>query len=121
MKGAIVIVDHGSRLEQANAQLEAIAQRVRERFPQRLVVCAHLEIAEPTIAQAVDSCAAQAATEIVVHPFFLGPGRHTQSDIPEQVAAAAAAHPEIRIAISEPLGLHEAVIDAIADRIEEAG
>ena len=119
MKRAIVIVDHGSRRDEANAQLEAIAERLRVRLPDRLIVTAHLEILEPNIAQAIARCAALGATEIVVHPYFLAPGRHTTGDIPAQVRAAAAGHPGVRILISEALGLHPALIDAIVDRVSD--
>lgn len=121
MTRAILLVDHGSRLDAANAQLDALAERIRERYPERLVVCAHLEIVEPNIAQAVDACAERGVREVVVHPFFLGPGRHTQRDIPGQVAEAASVHPEIRFSISEPLGLSAAVVEAVTHRIDETG
>ncbi len=117
MKPAIVIVDHGSRRDEANAQLEVVAGRLRNRLPHQLVVTAHLEIVEPNIAQAISACAAQGAAEIIIHPFFLAPGRHTTHDIPAQVRSAAASHPELRISISETLGLHPALIDAIVDRV----
>ena len=120
MKRAIIIVDHGSRRAEANAQLEVVAERLRERLPDRLIVTAHLEIAEPNIAQAIATCAAQDATEIIIHPFFLAPGRHTSHDIPTQVRAAAGSHPKIRIVISETLGLHPALIDVIVDRVHDA-
>ena len=37
MKRAVLLVDHGSRRPEANAQLEALAERVRERLPDRYV------------------------------------------------------------------------------------
>jgi len=119
MKRAIVIVDHGSRRDEANAQLEIVAERLRARLPDRLVTTAHLEIAEPNIAQAIAACAAQGATEIIIHPYFLAPGRHTTHDIPAQVRSAAATHPNVRVYISEALGLHPALIDAIVDRVSD--
>ena len=118
MKRAIVLVDHGSRIEAANAQLETLADQLRERFPDRLVECAHLEIVEPTLAQAVARCVEAGAEEIVVHPFFLGPGRHSRRDIPALVSEATALHPGVRIVATEPLGLHPSVVDAVADRID---
>ena len=45
----------------------------------------HLEIVEPDIPAGIAACVAAGATEVVVHPYFLGPGRHTTSDIPEIV------------------------------------
>jgi sirohydrochlorin ferrochelatase len=120
MKRAIVIVDHGSRREEASAQFEVVAERLRARLPDQLVVTAHLEIVEPNIAQAIALCAAQEVGEIVIHPYFLAAGRHTTHDIPAQVRSAAATHPKIRISISQALGLHPALIDAIVDRVSES-
>jgi sirohydrochlorin ferrochelatase len=115
---AVLLVDHGSRRPQANEQLEALAESVRARLPDRIVLTAHLEIAQPDIAAGIAACAEAGAREVVVHPYFLGPGRHTAEDIPRRVAEAAAAHPDLEIRISQPLGLDERVIDVVVDRIE---
>lgn len=119
MKRAVLLVDHGSRREEANAQLEALARRVRARLPDRFVAAAHMELAEPSIAQGIEACVAAGAEEILVHPYFLGPGSHTREDIPRLVARAAARHPGLRIAISEPLGLHEGLVDVVLARLAE--
>lgn len=66
-----------------------------------------MEMAEPTIEQAFDKCVAAGASKIVLHPFFLSPGRHVTSDIPALMRAAAARHPGVAWVISEPLGLQE--------------
>jgi sirohydrochlorin ferrochelatase len=116
---AVLLVDHGSRREEANALLERVAEEVRKRVPDRIVRTAHLDLASPTIAEGIDACVAAGAREIVVHPYFLGPGSHTTRDIPERVAAAAARHPELRVRVSEPLGLHAKLIDVILERVEE--
>ncbi len=120
MKRAILLVDHGSRRAEANALLEDVAEQVRARAPEWIVEVAHLEIAEPDIAAGIDACAARGATRIVVHPYFLGPGRHTTDDIPAQVERAGRRHPEVEIRISEALGGHAALIDAIVDRVSDA-
>ncbi|MCH8889880.1 MAG: hypothetical protein IH827_02185 [Myxococcales bacterium] len=120
MKRAILLVDHGSRRAEANALLDDVADQVRERTPESIVEIAHLEIAKPDIAGGIDACVKKGATQIIVHPFFLGAGRHTSEDIPEQVAQAARRHSNIRIRISEPLGGHGALIDVILDRVSDA-
>ena len=38
-----------------------------------------MELAEPSIEQAFDKCVAQGATFVVVHPYFLAPGRHSRA------------------------------------------
>jgi len=120
MKRAILLIDHGSRRAEANALLEDVADQVRKRAPEAIVEVAHMEIAEPDIAEGIDTCVKKGATQITVHPYFLGPGRHTTEDIPAQVARAGERHPNVQIRISEPLGGHAALIDAILDRVSDA-
>ena len=120
MKRAILLVDHGSRRAEANAQLDVVAEQVRKRAADSIVEVAHLEIAKPDIAEGIDACVKKGATQIIVHPFFLGPGRHTSEDIPAQVAQAARKHSNVQIRISEPLGGHAALIDVILDRVSDA-
>jgi len=120
VKRAILLVDHGSRRAEANAVLEGVADQVRRRAPDSIVEIAHLEIADPDIFEGIDACVQKGATQIVVHPYFLGPGRHTTEDIPAQVERAGERHPTVRIRISEALGGHAALIDAILDRVSDA-
>ena len=101
-----------------NQLVEALAERVRAREPERCVAVAHMELAPPSIADGLAACAASGASEVIVHPYFLGPGNHTARDIPRLVAEASAAHPELRVRISEPLGLHEKLVDVVLERID---
>jgi sirohydrochlorin ferrochelatase len=117
---AIVLLDHGSRRAAANAQLEELRERVALRRPEAHVVAAHLEVAEPDLQQAIDDCVAGGATRIVVHPFFLSPGRHTRQDIPQQVLAARDRHPDVAIVQSEPLGLSDDLVELVLARIAQA-
>lgn len=118
---AIVLLDHGSRRPEANAQLAELALRVAERRPDAQVRIAHLEVTEPNLLQAVDECVATGATEIIIHPFFLAPGRHTTEDIPNQAAQARTRHPGVRIVTSAPLGLSDEMVNIVLERIDEAG
>ena len=57
---------------------------IAERFDERTV--AHMELAKPSLAEGLARCAASGASEVVVCPYFLGPGRHTSRDIPRLVS-----------------------------------
>lgn len=118
---AVVLVDHGSREARANAQLEEIAALLRERLRETPVVTAHMELAEPTIAAAVEACVRQGAREIIVVPYFLALGRHAARDIPRLVEEAAAGHPGLRVTVTGPLGVHPGLVDAVAARVSEGG
>ena len=116
---AIVLIDHGSRRDEANLQLEELASLIRAREPQTVVETAHLEIAPPSLSDAVDACVKQGARTIVIHPYFLGPGRHTSEDIPRLVEEASARHPGIELQVSAPLGIHHKLVDVVLERVKD--
>jgi sirohydrochlorin ferrochelatase len=115
----VVIVDHGSKRGAANAMLNDVVAMFRETTGAKIVEPAHMELAAPTIADAIGACVQQGAQTIVVHPYFLAPGRHSTEDIPRMVAEAAAAHPNVPCRVTEPLGLDERMCAVIAARIAE--
>ncbi len=121
MKRALVIIDHGSRQPEAHAHLERIAAAVRDRAPGLEVRVAHMELAEPSIAEAIAASVAAGAEEVCVHPFFLVPGRHLASDIPALISAAAADHPEVRVRLLEPLGDRPELADLILATLRSEG
>jgi sirohydrochlorin ferrochelatase len=63
-----------------------------------------MELAEPSIGEAVAKCAAEGYKKVVIAPYFLSRGRHIITDIPAMVAEAQKAHPEVACVIAEPIG-----------------
>ena len=113
----IILVDHGSRLASANAMLDEVVALFRKVSGYRIVEPAHMEIAAPSIADAFAACVRQGATRVVVHPYFLSPGRHSTTDIPRLVAHAARQYQQIPFHVTQPLGLDEKIAQVIMDRI----
>ncbi len=83
-----------------------------------IVEPAHMELAEPSIQTAFDRCVEQRARLVVVHPYFLLPGRHWDRDIPSLAAAAAERHEGVRFLVTAPLGVHSSMADVMRFRIE---
>lgn len=112
---AIVVVDHGSRRSSANSMLDDVVTKVSARtsFP---VFPAHMELASPTISDAIEECARHGVSHVVVVPFFLAPGRHVTHDVPFLVQDAVQNHhPNMTFSIRPHIGAHDAVIDAVVD------
>ncbi len=120
MKRAILLVDHGSRRAAANDLLDQLARQVRQRVPDRIVEIAHMDLAAPSIADGIAACVAAGANEIVVHPYFLGTGRHTSETIPNLVEGAARPHRNLAVRITPPLGIHPKLVDVVLQRVDEA-
>lgn len=63
-----------------------------------------MELARPSIADAVGKCAAAGARKVVVAPYFLSRGRHIKEDIPALVASAQADYPGVQCILADPIG-----------------
>ncbi len=122
MKRALVIVDHGSRRREAHEHLERVAAEVQRLAPKLRVYVAHMDLADPSLGQALEACVRDGATDVVVHPFFLVPGRHLTDDVPALVDQAVRAHSGLRVQVSEPLGdapgIAELVLQASIGSVE---
>ncbi len=116
----IILVDHGSTFDEANLMLHEVVRTFREATGTAIVEPAHMELAEPSIAQAFARCVEQGAKRVVVHPYFLAPGRHSTADIPRIAAEAAEDYPRIEVAITEPLGVDTRISEVVLHRIQAA-
>jgi sirohydrochlorin ferrochelatase len=114
---AVILIDHGSRQGPSAAALDRVAQLAAERL--RLAVdVAHLAIGQPTLDEAIGRAVARGSRRIIVCPYFLAAGTHTQGDIPALVAAAASRHAGLSIQVAEPLGPDLLLAELVARRIE---
>ena len=105
---AILLIDHGSRRDEANHMLSCMANLVQAMVGAGAVVShAHMELAEPSIAAGFADCARRGATEVIAFPYMLSPGRHSTSDIPSLVAAAARDFPGVAFRVTDAFGVHE--------------
>lgn len=117
MKRALIIVDHGSRLAEANDVLEGVAKMLRG-MTGDAVYTAHMELAGPTVAEAFDAAVSGGADHVFIFPYFLAPGRHSRQDIPQMCAEAAARHPGVRWHCSGPIGLEFSMGELILRRLQ---
>ena len=116
----IIIIDHGSRREESNQYVISVARDFQESEDYKIVEPAHMELAQPDLAAAYVKCISHGAKYIIVQPYFLAPGRHWHEDIPELASAAAGNHPDTSCVVTAPLGLHRAMLQIIADRIDQS-
>ncbi|MFJ9826240.1 sirohydrochlorin chelatase [Streptomyces sp. NPDC101160] len=144
----LIAVGHGSRDPRAAAALGLLADRVRELRPGLDVRLAHIELNAPLLADTLAGLAraggdglgglaspdagtlagparpgrgaglARPRAGAVLVPLLFARGHHVKHDLP---AAAAAAPAGVRVRIAEPLGPHPLLVEALADRLAEAG
>ena len=118
-KKALIVVDHGSKKEKANKLLDEIVMYLQKKKTDIIIEPAHMELAEPSISNAIKTCIDNGATEIIVHPYMLSPGRHAIEDIPKMVEKESEKNPHIKMAITKPLGLDDGILDTVLKRYSE--
>jgi sirohydrochlorin ferrochelatase len=114
---AILLIDHGSRRDAANEMMDCMANLVQAiAGPDVVVRYSHMELAEPSISSGVRSCVEAGATELIVFPYMLSPGKHSTGDIPRLVAAASAGFPALQVQVTNAFGVHEKLAELILER-----
>ncbi|WTT05916.1 sirohydrochlorin chelatase [Streptomyces sp. NBC_00090] len=112
----LVAVGHGSRDPRARAALSRLLDRVRELRPGLDVRLAHIELNAPLLDDTLAGLAAEGRDAVLV-PLLFAPGHHVTHDLPAAVAAA----PGLRARVAAPLGAHPLLVEALADRLTQAG
>jgi sirohydrochlorin ferrochelatase len=114
----VVLVDHGSRRAESNQLFERFVELFARSTRHEIVEPAHMELAQPSVETAFARCVERGATRIVLAPYFLAPGKHWRHDLPTLAAAAAAkAGAPVRWLVSQPIGLHDAMVGVVDDRL----
>lgn len=119
MSSAILLIAHGSRRAEANLDLVRMAEMLRPRVPDERVEIAYLELADPSIPQALETCAERGAQRIRMLPYFLSAGSHVTQDLERFRREFLKRHPAIDCRLCPPLGLHPQLVDVLLDRLHE--
>ncbi len=119
MKTAILLIAHGSRRADANADLHHLADRLRQGGSE-VVVASFLELAEPDIETGGRLCVAGGAGRVVLTPYFLSAGVHVRRDLAAARQRLQDEFPGVAFLLAEPLGRHPLLAEVVAQRVGEA-
>jgi sirohydrochlorin cobaltochelatase len=116
---ALLLIGHGTRNAAGTGQFLALAAYVAAQLAPVRVEPAFLELAEPTIEQAIERLAVAGVRQVVVVPLLLFAAGHAKRDIPAAIAAAAARRGMTTIQ-TEPLACEAQILKLSHLRYEEA-
>jgi sirohydrochlorin ferrochelatase len=111
MPPKLLVAAHGTRSATGRATIRALADAVQDARPATAVSLCFLDVAEPSLRQALD---AFDAAEVIVVPLLLSAGYHVEVDIPRIVTGRDG------VRVARHLGPDPLVIEAVADRLAEA-
>ncbi|HLJ87103.1 MAG TPA: CbiX/SirB N-terminal domain-containing protein [Candidatus Angelobacter sp.] len=113
---AVLLIGHGSRDPQANQEFEGLIAVYRDSHPQFEVLHGYVELAEPSLADALRTAASR-STEVIVVPLFLFCAGHVKNDIPLALASARSEYPGVRFLAARELGVHPKLVDLSFERV----
>lgn len=113
---AVVVLGHGSRNLAALEVLQKVASLLALQTGWT-VVHASLGFNKPSLAEAVVSLYERGFRDILVAPYLLFAGNHVALDIPEQLESLLAAHPDLSVRLTDPLGLDLRLVSVLESRV----
>ena len=113
----LLLVAHGSRRPESNLEIAQLADRLRGQIDDQFHCTEHafLELAEPSIAEAIDQLVDKGASEVTVLPYFLSAGRHIHDDVPQIITAKQQQHTHLKIHVTPYIGESKDIITLLAD------
>jgi len=119
-KTAVMICGHGSRDVEAIQEFDLLALHLRQRLPQYDVESGFLEFARPVLREGFDKLTERGAERILALPAMLFAAGHVKNDLPSEVNAFAADHPELEVNYGRELAVDLKLLRVASERIAAA-
>lgn len=116
----LLLVGHGTRDETGRREFLDVVKLVAQRVPDWAVEPCFLELAEPSITEAIARLARRGVRQLTVAPQLLFAAGHAKDDVPRAVAAAAAAQGICRWRQAPHFGPHPKILELSALRYRQA-
>lgn len=120
MKEALLVMVHGSPRPEANGDMFAVVEAVRERGIYPIVEVGFMECNAPSIPEAIDTCVSAGAERVIAVPYFLHTGNHVADDLPTLLEAAQEQYPAVEFLMGDYIGHDASIADVIRDRVVAA-
>jgi sirohydrochlorin cobaltochelatase len=117
---AVILIGHGSLRSGAGAAMIRLAERAHVAGVAAIVRAGFLNYSRPTFDEALAGCVESGASEVIIQPYFLIPGKYVREDLARLAAAGRLAFPHLSIQIAQPFGDHPALARLLLKRALEA-
>jgi sirohydrochlorin cobaltochelatase len=117
---AILLVGHGSRDPEGNAEFLGFAEAVRMSVGSRVVEPCFIELAEPTVQEGIARCVIQGVRQIIVLPVILFAASHVKIDLPHEIDIAKEKYPNVEFYYGRHFGVNPLILEILDEIIEKA-
>ena len=117
---AVVLVGYGSVLPGIGTSMIRLAARISAAGIAPIAASAFLSGCRPSFSEALSSCIARGANDIIIQPYALVEDMPIRGDLQQLVRDSRVTHPGIVIRMARPFGAHSGVARVAVQRAIEA-
>lgn len=117
---SMLVVGHGSRSPEGVSECARLARLVAGRAPEIDVGCGFIELARPTLDEAIDRLVGRGATSVVAAPLILLGAGHLKNDGPAALHHGRRRHAGVSFRYARDLGIHPLLLSVAEDRVRAA-
>jgi len=116
----VMLIGHGSVRSGAGAAMIRLAERAHAAKVAPIVSAGFLNYSRPSFDETLAGCVESGASEVIIQPYFLIPGKYVREDLARLAEAGRRAFPGLPIQIAQPFGDHPALARLLLKRALEA-
>mgnify|MGYP000409723100 FL=1 len=111
----LLLVAHGSRRQESNLEIKSLSEKISKFESKEFdkVMSAFLELASPSIPEAIKKCSEIGATKVTILPYFLSAGVHITRDIPNEITEASEGSPGLEIKVANYFGSRDEIAELL--------
>ena len=119
-RAAAILLAHGSRDNAWRAGFEQLAASLAESLGEGRVRAAYLQLASPTLLEAVTAAVEEGFRQIVVVPLFIAAGGHVMRDVPSQVSTVQDQWRDLQITVLPRIGEAPGFVELVGQLVRKA-
>ena len=118
MKRGLLLIDRGSREEEAKQELEVICNKIMGKGNYEFSNYCFLEVIPPFIEEGINHSLTHDIDELTIVPYFLYPGKKIKAAVNESIGFQEKTGVKLRI--TKPMSMHKTMIELVHNRIASA-
>ena len=115
MKRGILVIDRGSREQEAKDELEVICSRVKEKGNYNFADFCFLEVIPPFIKDGIEKSLKHDLDKLTIVPYFLYPGKKVKAAVTDAIKFQATT--DVKFVVSKPMSMHQTMIELVDNRV----
>lgn len=115
MKRGLLVIDRGSREQEAKDELKEICARVKEKGNYEFSDFCFLEVLPPFIKDGIENSLNQELDTLTIVPYFLYPGKKVKAAVTDAIKFQATT--DVKFVVSKPMSMHKTMIELIENRV----